>query len=745
MATLSFRNLKIKMKIIVIVVTSILISVGVIGGYTLYKTVVKAEADIVAFEQELMKQTRQRLKDLTDATCTVVEKAHEQTSTVEALIQQYGENLSSLVDIPYSLLQDSHKKSISAQGTAGQATEEARRNAIQNIKAIRFGSNDYFWLNDTKPRMVMHPIVPDLDGKDLSDFSKNGKLVLAEGTQTPMFQEMARICKTSATGDGFVSYFWPDPNDTEKWVRKLSYVRLFRPWKWIVGTGVYVHQAERQAQERLRNVIASMKYGEGDYFFILDTDHTMVAHPNGELVGKNMRDTKDPQGKFLFQEMVETARSNGEGFVSYMWPKTGSDKPEPKLSCVRLFKPWGWIIATGVYVDGIQTQIQLKQEMVQKDLRNQLLFMGIIMVIFIVAAFTWVLHMSRKFVEEPISQGVDAANRLAKGDLNLEITVSSEDEIGQLQTAMKNMVSSLKNIVVDVKTSSDYVASGSVQLSATAEQMSQGATEQASAAEEASASMEEMSSSIKQNADNALQTEKIAIRAAEDAQQGGEAVAKTVSAMREISDKITIIEEIARQTNMLALNAAIEAARAGEHGKGFAVVADAVRKLAERSQSAAGEIRELSAESVEIAEKAGEMLDKIVPDIRKTADLVQEISAASNEQSTGAEQVNQALQQLDQVIQQNASASEEMSSTAEELSAQAEQLQQTMSFFTIDIQPATGKPAIAAAAIFRKEKRPAPGKKPSAVGHSSASKGVMLEMRDRCKEAEETEDEFERY
>ena len=288
-----------------------------------------------------------------------------------------------------------------------------------------------------------------------------------------------------------------------------------------------------------------------------------------------------------------------------------------------------------------------------------------------------------RIIGDPLRKGVVFAQAVAAGDLTQKIDIDQKDEIGQLAGALNEMVAKLSSIVGEVMTASDNVASGSQELSSTAQQMSQGATEQAASAEEISSSMEEMASSIRQNTDNAMQTEKISMKSSTDAKEGGKAVIETVAAMKEIATKISIIEEIARQTNLLALNAAIEAARAGEHGKGFAVVASEVRKLAERSQSAAGEISGLSTRSVAVAEQAGEMLTKMVPDIQKTAELVQEITASSKEQDSGAEQINKAIQQLDQVIQQNASASEEMASTSEELSSQAEQLQHSISFFDI--------------------------------------------------------------
>ena len=333
-------------------------------------------------------------------------------------------------------------------------------------------------------------------------------------------------------------------------------------------------------------------------------------------------------------------------------------------------------------------------EEMRSSIKKAISFVIIITLLTILLGLIAAVTISRT-ISKPIQESVDVANLLAEGDFSATIDVKRGDEIGQLLRSLSNMIGKWQGVVLDFKNTSDHVADGSEQLRTTSEQMSQGATEQAASAEEASSSMEQMSSNIQQNADNAQQTEKIAIKAAEDARVSGKSVHETVGAMKEIAEKISIIEEIARQTNMLALNAAIEAARAGEHGKGFAVVAAEVRKLAERSQKAAGEISELSISSVDVAEQAGEMLKKLVPDIQKTAELVQEINAASAEQNIGANQINKAIQELDMVIQQNAASSEEMSAMADDLNNQSTHLQNVVSFFNIQNESNRSKKHVA--------------------------------------------------
>ncbi len=407
-------------------------------------------------------------------------------------------------------------------------------------------------------------------------------------------------------------------------------------------------------------------------------------------------------------------------------------------------------LSTVTVLDKITESLQsemIEAEVYYNNVQKRVLTISIVLAlmgVFLAFLLTWLVTRA---ITRPLFSALEAATHLSNGDLTVKIHIPGKDEVGQLMVALQNMVQRINEVITDVKYASDNVASGSIELSSTAEELSQGSSEQAASGEQAASSMEQMSGNIRQNADNAQQTENISTQAANDAEKGGGAVEKTVVAMKQIAEKISIIEEIARQTNMLALNAAIEAARAGEHGKGFAVVADAVRKLAERSQTAAGEISKLSSTSVDIAENAGKMLTQIVPDIRKTAELVQEINASSAEQNSGAEQINQALQQLDQVIQQNASVSEEMSSTAEELSAQAEQLKEVISFFKIketkkkhgpDLHKKTKK-------IVTLNDDPGYRQKSSIVETAATKRGVEFDLDDGTDSNYDLDRDYEKY
>ena len=311
-----------------------------------------------------------------------------------------------------------------------------------------------------------------------------------------------------------------------------------------------------------------------------------------------------------------------------------------------------------------------------------LIAMGISIVFIVVIAILFVRSVMKQLGADP-AEVRELAEAIASGDLAIDLTDIEEKKRIGVFAAMINMQQKLIEVVQQIQNNANQIFTAAAQVSNTANSLSSATSEQAASVEETSASMEEMGASISQNSENAQTTDKIASESALAAAEGGDAVTGTVQAMNQIAEKISIIEDIAYQTNMLALNAAIEAARAGEHGKGFAVVAAEVRKLAERSQVAASEISTLTGDSVKVAQRAGTLLEKMVPDITKTADLVQEITAASEEQSSGVGQINSAMQQLDRVTQQNAAGSEELAATAEEMQAQSENLQQAVSFFKL--------------------------------------------------------------
>lgn len=335
---------------------------------------------------------------------------------------------------------------------------------------------------------------------------------------------------------------------------------------------------------------------------------------------------------------------------------------------------------------GTPWQVRLfipKDYLLAETIRGMWKLIAIGLILSLLSVFV-IYFMLRKMVK-PIIIVSELANEVSMGNLIENEHIDTEnDEVGALYNSFQIMVKRLRDVVINISTSSDQIANASGELSLSSQQVAEGANEQASAAEEVSASMEQMAANIQQNTDNSRQTEKIALLSSDGVKKGNEGAMMSVTSMRKIAEKVSIIGDIAFQTNILALNAAVEAARAGEHGRGFAVVAAEVRKLAERSKVAADEINRLSEEGVRFAEEASKRLESIVPEIQRTAQLVQEITAASMEQSQGADQVNNAIQQLNSVTQQNASTSEQMASSAEELSGQAKQLNEIIGFFKLN-------------------------------------------------------------
>jgi len=386
-------------------------------------------------------------------------------------------------------------------------------------------------------------------------------------------------------------------------------------------------------------------------------------------------------------------------------------------------------------------EVYASDHFLKQELRRELI--GIITLIALLDIILLVgLSMTiQRLLKRPIHELLHIAQAVGRGDLTYHITMRQQNEIGQLAAAFQEMVNRLETTLCDVKSAADMVADGSMQMSSNAAQMSEGATAQAAAAEQVSSSMEEMAANIRQSADNAIETNHLATKAAIDARQSGEAVKEAVSAIQQIAKKIAMIEDISRQTRMLSLNATIEAARAQESGKGFAVVAAEVRSLAERSQMAAGEITDLTQAGVEIAERAGSMLTELVPVIQKTAELVQEITASAKEQDAGTAQINNAIQQLDRITQQNAASAEEIASTSEEFARQAEQLLQVIGFFTIsqhDDQAAAEK---LAPSVAQKPATP-----PVAAPRQTASNiAAISDWKTTQPARDEHDDEFERF
>ncbi|MBY0238383.1 MAG: cache domain-containing protein [Burkholderiaceae bacterium] len=447
---------------------------------------------------------------------------------------------------------------------------------------------------------------------------------------------------------------------------------------------------EAEAKKRALETIKALRYAGSEYFWINDMQPRMVMHPiKPELDGKDLSETKDPTGKRLFVAFVDMVKANGAGHVEYLWPKPGSEQPVPKVSYVKGFAPWGWLIGSGVYVDTVEQAIYnrvIEFSLAALALGGLLLAIGV--------------AISRSLLKQLGGEPVYAASiarQIAEGKLSVAIELNSEDQ-GSMLGGLKAMRDDLARIVGSVRQATDMIATASAEIAAGNADLSARTESQASSLQQTAASMEQLTGTVRQNADNARQANALAASASDVARKGGAVVAQVVDTMASINDSsrrivdiIGVIDGIAFQTNILALNAAVEAARAGEQGRGFAVVASEVRSLAQRSAGAAKEIKALITTSVstveagnKLVEQAGNTMDDVVASVGRVTDIVNEISHASDEQSTGIAQVNQAIAQMDAVTQQNAALVEQAAAAAQSMQQQAAVLMQAVDVFQLD-------------------------------------------------------------
>lgn len=428
------------------------------------------------------------------------------------------------------------------------------------------------------------------------------------------------------------------------------------------------------------HLIRELRYGKEGYFWVDDSNGNNVVLLGKDAEGKNRINLQDEKGNYFIKDIIKNAQKGG-GYTDYWFSKKGNNTASPKRGYSLYFEPYDWVIGTGNYIDDINIiASEIKAENIQTNNRITTIMMGILMLVIVLSVIISIIM--GKSITNPIHKIVKNMGDVAKGNLDIKSEVKTNDEMSLLSNSLNNMVINLSEIIVGIKNGAAQIASASAQISSTSELLSQGASEQASSVEEISSTMEEIAANIEQNSDNARETENISAQAENGIRDVSNQTKQSNKASSTIAEKIQIINDIAFQTNLLALNAAVEAARAGEEGKGFAIVANEVRKLAEKSRSAADEIINLSNDSAKLSDESMLKMESTRPHVSKTTQLVQEISAASREQRDGVNQINSAIQQLNNVTQSNASSSEELAGNSEELAAQAQELDSLMSFFT---------------------------------------------------------------
>ncbi len=676
--------------------TLIIVALVLVGGASVLVSVSalknEGEVSIQTYSAAIMGEKKAQIRDLVNSAFTIAKERLDASKDKDTIQKEYGENVKAVVDQAIAVFE-----SVSQDDGIG-GVESQKQAAIKIIDKMRWGKDGtgYFWIQDTKGDMVHHPINPSLNGKKLLGLKDpDGKL---------FFQEMDDVAKRD--GAGFVDYKWPKPGFEEP-VDKISYVKLFKPWGWIIGGGIYLESTEEQLKQSALQSIGAIRYGQDNsgYFFIYDSKGTCVLlPPKPERVGKNYYDLKDKKGNFIVQDFIKAGDANEQGgFSTYYFPKPDSDTPLPKTAFNRKLAEWDWYIGTGVYTDEIDAVVAEQSSMVKSSVSKAGIKMVSVVVVIILLSLVVSYFIVAKGVVKPIRNIIEMLKEIAqgKGDLTKRIEDSSGDETQELAEYFNKFIENIQSMISNIQSDSQALTAASSSLSGISDQMNSAAqdtsgraesvasaseemtanmTSMAAAMEEASTNInmvasaaEEMTSTINEIAQNAEKARSITMDAVGQTEHATRQVDELGISAKEIFTVVETITDISSQVNLLALNATIEAARAGEAGKGFAVVANEIKDLANQTAEASNAIKERVAGIQTSTNGTIKEISNITRVVTEINEIVSTIATAVEEQSATtkeiAENVSQASLGIGEVNESIAQGSVASQGVSEEISS----------------------------------------------------------------------------
>ena len=630
-------NLSIKVRIQLLILLTIVLVATTLTIASIMNIKRLTQEHVKKYEREAFINKENELKNYVTIAYKSIESFYKRTSK-DKLAKEVEQSLAKQTNFLFNILNEEYKKNV-----ATMSKKELQEHLKDIVKVARYGKNGYFWINDRKPRMVMHPLKPSLNGKDLSHFKDPNGVYL--------FNEMVKVTKYADSG--IVRYSWAKPGfDTPQ--PKISFVKVFKPFHWIIGTGAYADDVTEQIKKEALQNIAEIRYGKTGYFWINDTHEKMIMHPiKPQLIGKTLSSLQDPNGTYVFREIVKVATSKGEGVVKFMWEKPGSDTPEAKIAYVKLFEPWGWVIGTGAYVDDIEKKIQE----IQQDASNQIkslvieVIIMMILIVFILPFLT--IWIAQKRIIKPLEKFKEKILYIAQTNkIKERVDTDAPQEISEMAKSFNTLMDDIEELIDSAKDSSSQNTQIANSLSTTSSNVGknietsvelikdvnqQALNIQSEITDVTNEAQKSKSNIIKAN-DNLEEMKKEVNSLTLSVHQSSENEAELSQNMTtlsqdasEVKNILTVIEDIAEQTNLLALNAAIEAARAGEHGRGFAVVADEVRKLAERTQKSLAEINATINVVVQSITDASSQLNENSQSVQQLADLAQSVEERIND------------------------------------------------------------------------------------------------------------------